>query len=110
MDTLKLVVRFFELLNALTIEKRSELFADPNTMELTSYEGSAIVIHRSAVWHLFNYHSDILTLEMLDKDIVEALDITYDANTWSQYGRPTLRNIAESKRTELLFNEIISSL
>jgi len=97
------VLRFFLLLNGLGKKHISQITADPSACEVmgnTFYRGE-VNVSEWAVYHLFMNYSHLFTSEMVSEEIANAMSDHFDGESWAEYGRPTLKQIARNRRAEL---------
>lgn len=99
------VLRFFLLLNALPIEKKVEVIADPLCCDaiMEAVVNGQVHVSESVVYNLYTYHSYLFTAAMVSQEVTNAMDVTFNGDEWaSKYHRPSLQNIAKTRRAELL--------
>jgi hypothetical protein len=106
------VLRFFLLLNALPIEKKMEIMSDPSCCDaiVEMFHNGIVEVNDSIVYHIYMYHSDVLTLAMVSEEISNAMSDVFCGEGWSEYGRPTLKQIAGGRRRELMGGRPVISL
>jgi len=97
------VLRFFMLLNNLGKKEISQLAADPSVCEVlgNSFPGGMVNVSEWAVYHLFMYHSNVFTKEMVSDEIINAMSEVFAGESWAAMGRPTLKQIGRRVRAEL---------
>jgi hypothetical protein len=89
-----LLRRFFEMLSW-NHDDLVELASDPHTYELVGHKFGDVKVEPTAsnVFYLFHYHSNVLTLKMLRKEIIDAMYAKYDNGRWAEMGRPSMYDI-----------------
>ncbi len=95
------VVRFFCLLNALHVDAQRKILSDPHCCAaIQKFWNNDVEVNDSVVYHLYMSHSSMFPMAMLSEEISNAMSEQFNGERWSEYGRPTLKQIAAARRAE----------